>query len=125
MAEDCRLVIVKWEDSRQPLVEWRHLAGLEVPQVSEVATVGWLLRDEKHRKVVAQSIGGLGPNDHPQATGIMVIPARCVISIESLEEVSASWRATEQGRHAIEAGTRNECLVGASPLDSRIATVPC
>jgi hypothetical protein len=99
MATDCRLVFVRWEDSRQPLAEWRHLAGLDVPEVSSCATVGWLLKDDKDRKVIAQTIGGLGPGDHPQATGIMVIPARCIISIEDVAEpVTSSYRASESKR---------------------------
>lgn len=78
------LVLIQWEDSRQPLSEWRHLDGLELPEVSACTTVGWLLKDEKHRKVIAQTLGGLGDNDNPQATGIMVIPARCVIAINRI-----------------------------------------
>jgi hypothetical protein len=89
MGADPELVIVKWEDSRQPLAEWQHLADLDVPQVSACTTVGWLLENGKGRKVLAQSLGGLGPNDYPQATGIMVIPSRCIISVRPLREATS------------------------------------
>lgn len=85
-----KLVMVKWEDSRQPLAEWRHLEGLEMPHVSQCMTVGWLLENGRARKVLAQSLGGLGPDDHAQATGIMVIPSRCIISIEPLRGTTSS-----------------------------------
>ena len=92
MDSDCRLVLIRWEDSRQPLSGWQHLSELDVPKTCECATVGWLLKDEPDRKVVAQSIGGIGDNDDSedaQAGGIMVIPTRCVLSVEELEEVAA------------------------------------
>ncbi len=88
MESDCPLVLIRWEDSRQPLSGWQHLSDLKLPNVCECATVGWLLKDEPDRKVVAQSMGGITSEHDIQAMGIVVIPTRCVLSIEHLEETS-------------------------------------
>lgn len=87
MRETCPLVLIRWEDSAQPVPRWQHLSELSLPDVVECATVGWLIGDNDRVKVVAQSIGGINADDNVQASGVMAIPARCVISIEPLEEV--------------------------------------
>ena len=93
MHDDCPLVLVRWQDSHQPLPGWQHLSDLDLPKTCECATVGWLLKDEPEHKVLAQSIGGLSEDD-PQAGGIMLIPSCSVLSVERLEEVSASSSQT-------------------------------
>jgi hypothetical protein len=97
---DCPLVIVRWEDSAQPIPGWQHLSDMVPPGIVECATVGWLIRDDDKVKVVAQNIGGINTDDNMQASGVMAIPARCVISIERLEEAeptsSCPVSATEQ-----------------------------
>lgn len=77
------MVIITWEDSRQSDGEWRFLSRL--PDFSPVVckTLGWLLKDGRDVKVVAQTIGDLDANDH-QASGVMVIPTRAVLSVEHL-----------------------------------------
>jgi hypothetical protein len=90
MKPDYPLVMVRWEDSRQPLPGWQLLADLDVPATCECRTVGWLIKDEPSRKVLAQSVGGDEEMEDAQAGGIMVIPARCVLSIEPLATTSAS-----------------------------------
>ena len=84
--QDCPLVIIRWQDSAQPISAWRHLSQLPVTRAIECATVGWLLKDDDDVKVVCQSIGDLDSPQNAQASGIMTIPARCVISIERLTE---------------------------------------
>lgn len=85
---DCPLVIVRWEDSAQPVARWQHLADMDMPDTVECATVGWLIRDDDKVKVVAQSMGGINTDDNIRTSGVMAIPARCVISIERLEEAA-------------------------------------
>jgi hypothetical protein len=53
----------------------------------ECATVGWLLTDDDEVKVVCQNVGDLSNPANAQASGIMTIPARCVVSVELLTEV--------------------------------------
>jgi hypothetical protein len=83
---DCPLVIIRWLDSRQPCGQWRYLSALPDAKPVEVATVGWLVRDTPDVKVVCQNIGDLEDPEKAQASGIMAIPARCVLSIERLTE---------------------------------------
>lgn len=87
MNDGCRLVLVRWQDSSQPVAAWRYVADIEeTPKAIECASVGWLIRDTPDVKVICQSVGDLhGVN--AQAGGVMTIPARCIISIEPLEEV--------------------------------------
>jgi hypothetical protein len=87
MSGDCRLVIIRWQDSRQPCGQWRYLSALPEQRAVEVASVGWLVKDTSDVKVLAQNIGDFGSPEHAQASGIMTIPTRCVLSIETLTEV--------------------------------------
>ena len=86
MKRDCPLVIIRWEDSAQPIPAWRHLSQLPETRAIECATVGWLLKDDDDIKVLCQSVGDLDNAHNAQASGIMTIPTRCVISIERLTE---------------------------------------
>ena len=86
MRKDCPLVIIRWQDSAQPLPSWQYLSALPRTQPIECATVGWLLKDDDDIKVICQSVGDLDNPKNAQASGIMTIPARCVLSIEKLTE---------------------------------------
>jgi hypothetical protein len=86
MHKDCPLVIIRWLDSAQPLPSWQYLSALPQTRPIECATVGWLLKDEADIKVICQSVGDLENPRNAQASGIMTIPARCVLSIEKLTE---------------------------------------
>jgi len=86
MQADCPLVIIRWQDSRQPCGHWRYLSALPEAKAVEVATVGWLLKDSAEVKVVCQNVGDLDHPEKAQASGIMTIPTRCVLSIERLTE---------------------------------------
>ena len=83
---NCPLVIIRWLDSRQPCGQWRYLSALPDAKPVEVATVGWLVKDTPDVKVVCQNIGDLGHPEKAQASGIMTIPTRCVLSVERLTE---------------------------------------
>lgn len=82
----CPLVIIRWLDSRQPCGQWRYLSAIPDAKPVEVATVGWLVKDTTDAKVVCQNVGDLAHPEKAQASGIMTIPTRCVLSIERLTE---------------------------------------
>lgn len=91
---DCPLVMITWEDSRQPVGRWMFLSDLPAPAPVKCVTVGWLLTDGDDAKVICQSMADIEAADM-QAGGVMVIPACCVVSIERLEEaetITASCR---------------------------------
>lgn len=84
----CPLVLIEWEDSRQPVPSWRFLADVsEPPDAVTCASVGWLIHDTKRVKVLAPNMGGLHDGgDSVQACGLMSIPTRCVVKITKLKE---------------------------------------
>jgi hypothetical protein len=83
---ECPLVIIRWLDSRQPCGQWRYLSSLPDARPVEVATVGWLVKHTPDAMVVCQNVGDLGNPERAQASGIMAIPTRCVLSVEKLTE---------------------------------------
>ena len=113
MRKDCPLVIIRWQDSAQPLPSWQYLSALPRTRPIECATVGWLLQDDDDIKVICQSVGDLENPKNAQASGIMTIPARCVLSIEKLteEEVLTS----SAGSVAVFAGAVGPADVAADP----------
>ena len=86
MSTTCRLVIIRWQDSRQPCGQWRYLSSLPDQKPVEVASVGWLVKDTADVKVLCQNVGDLDNPENAQASGIMTIPTRCILSIENLTE---------------------------------------
>lgn len=86
----CPLVLIRWEDSRQPTSSWVRLSDLPDTQTPvQCASVGWLIKDTVEVKVICQNMGDIDSEADMQASGIMVIPARCVLSVERLEEVTS------------------------------------
>ena len=82
---DCRLVIVKWRDSRRPVDSWCRLSDFADASAVECASVGWLLSDGDV-KVLAPNMGDIDSDD-PQCIGAIQIPAEAVISMVSLGEI--------------------------------------
>ena len=82
----CPLVLIEWEDSRQPTPGWVHLATLEEPEPVRCASVGWLVHDGASVKSVAANIGDLDDEDSVQASGIIRIPTRCILRMIQLDE---------------------------------------
>lgn len=87
---DCPLVIIRWQDSRQPCGHWRFLSALPETSAVEVATVGWLVKNTADVMVVCQNVGDLAHPEKAQASGIMTIPTRCVLSVERLTEADGT-----------------------------------
>ena len=105
---DCPLVIIRWLDSRQPCGQWRYLSALPDARPVEVVSVGWLVKDTEDMKVICQNIGDLGTSEKAQASGIMTIPTRCVLSVE---------RLTEEGRIIYSAGSVDSGSAGFGDFD--------
>jgi hypothetical protein len=98
---DCPLVIIRWQDSRQPCGHWRFLSALPETSAVEVATVGWLVKNTADVIVVCQNVGDLAHPEKAQASGIMTIPTRCVLSVERLTEADGSISSEIAGSAAI------------------------
>lgn len=79
------LVFIEWEDSRQPGPSWEFLSSLQEPTVVRCASVGWLIGDVNGVKALAPNMGDVHSSSM-QASGIIQIPARCVVRMITLNE---------------------------------------
>mgnify|MGYP006915363189 CR=1 FL=1 len=86
MVKRCPLVLIEWEDSRQPASGWAHLSSIDEPSVVRCVSVGWLIHNGSRVKMLAPNLGDLDDEDNVQASGIIRIPARSVIKLTALEE---------------------------------------
>ena len=86
-SNSCPLVMIEWEDSAQPLPSWSYLASFEAPGTIRCASVGWLIRDD-HIKALAPNMGAIDDENSVQISGVIQIPARCVIKVTRLSEPS-------------------------------------
>jgi hypothetical protein len=77
--------MVEWEDSAQPTPNWEHLANFQPPAIVTCASVGWLIHDGNDVKALAPNMGAIS-EDSAQVSGVIRIPARCVVRIVELEE---------------------------------------
>jgi hypothetical protein len=78
------LVLIEWEDSAQPVSEWRYLDDLGSLSVVRCLSVGFLVHDGKRVKVLAPNVGEIG-TEHAQASGVFRIPSRCVLRVITLK----------------------------------------
>lgn len=86
----CPLVLVEWEDSRHPTGQWERLADFTPASICKCVSVGFLVYDGPDKKVLAPNMADIEDEQNIQATGMISIPALCVTSIASLEEVTSS-----------------------------------
>ena len=87
------LVLIEWEDSRQPSSAWKHLAGHPVWDAVKCASVGWLVHDDAQKKVLAPNMGDIDDASNMQLSGEIVIPTSCVLRISRLNETSSRQSA--------------------------------
>lgn len=83
---NCSLVLIRWQDSRQADGAWRYLSELDTFKPVECASVGWLIRDDTDVKVLCQTIGDADYPEKLQASGVTIIPTCCVTAVETLTE---------------------------------------
>lgn len=93
--DNSRLVIVTWIDARQPTASWTWISEYKPETPVECVTVGWLIQDDEHVKSIAQSKGDAAHDGDVQIGGVMKIPTRCVVSIETLVEKTKLREAAE------------------------------
>jgi len=80
---DYPLVLIKWEDSVQPIAAWQYLSDIHDLSIVECQSVGFLVHEDDSVKVLAPNVGDLGC-ENAQATGLFRIPTRCVTEISRL-----------------------------------------
>lgn len=92
-AELHSLMLVHWQDSKQPTAAWTYLDDLPKLKVAEVETVGFLVAEDDEIIMLAQSMANVNLDD-AQACGCMQIPKRCIVSHILLGAASQSIENT-------------------------------
>ena len=96
MSKTPPLVIIEWEDSRQPESSWRWLADFTPDDVCVCVSVGFLIYDGDTYKALAPNMTDVADSDGTQVSGVIHIPASCVTRIGMLTEKP---RAKKRGLH--------------------------
>ena len=79
------LVVVEWVDSAQPTGTWQWLDDINVRAPHRCLSVGFLLQDNEHVKVLAANVAACsGRDDWDQASGVMTIPTTAVRKLSYL-----------------------------------------
>ena len=96
-SNSCPLVMIEWEDSAQPIPSWSYLASFEAPGTIRCASVGWLIRDDGQMLAVAPNMGAIDNENSVQISGVIQIPARCVLKLTRLREPSLTSSVRASG----------------------------
>jgi len=81
-----RNVAIEWIQPREPAGGWTDCAGLEPRPVQTCYSVGRLVHDDDCVKILAGSAMVVGDDQRVMLSGVIEIPARCVVRIVRLEE---------------------------------------
>ncbi len=98
-----RIVMIEWEDSTQPVPSWQWLSAFEEPEVVKCRSVGWLIHDSEHVKVLAPNIGSHDDSEEIQVSGVIRIPAKAVLSIKDLPLDCSETSLIEAAKAVLEA----------------------
>lgn len=80
-----RLVLVEWEDSHSDGA-WQELEGEIEDRALVCRSVGWLVLDGEHAKVVVPHLSNQEVGVPLQGSGVMTIPARAVLRMVEIGE---------------------------------------
>jgi hypothetical protein len=73
------LVLIEWVDSGQPMSAWQWLDQIRAHRPHRCVSVGFLVQDDAHAKVLAPNLGASdGSGDFDQASGLTTIPTAAV-----------------------------------------------
>jgi hypothetical protein len=86
VSKECSLVLIEWEDSRQPIASWGRLSDFEEMQICKCVSVGFLLHDGAAQKVLAPNMADIEDKHNIQSSGVIHIPSKCVTRITPLIE---------------------------------------
>jgi len=87
---DCRLVMIAWEDSAQPISSWAYLNSLDATKAVDCVSVGWLVHDGEGVKALAPNMANLNYESSVQVSGVIRIPTCCISRIVDLEKPELS-----------------------------------
>ncbi len=84
-----RLVYVKWEDSNMTH-GWEWVDDDDSGEVMVCESVGWLVLDGEHVKVLAPHISGNKSTGQHQCAGVMRIPTRTILTMTDIPSVHST-----------------------------------
>ena len=86
---DCPLVLIEWEDSRQPMSSWNRLSEFSPEEVCQCVSIGFLIHDTLKLKVLAPNMADIGSEENLQVSGMMHIPTSAITRMVCLEETTS------------------------------------
>jgi hypothetical protein len=78
------LVRVRWVDSSSPRAGWLRLAEWAGLGSLECVSVGYVIDEDETQKTIAPHIAYPDDEERCQGNGIIVIPVRAIVSVETL-----------------------------------------
>jgi hypothetical protein len=81
-----KLVIIEWEDSRQPTSSWQLLEEVEQFSACCCISVGYLLSENNGVKMLAANLADIEDTEGIQASGIITIPECCIKRVTNLSQ---------------------------------------
>lgn len=81
-----RTVAIEWIQPREPYGGWTDFEGFEPEPVQTCYSVGRLVHDDDCIKALAGSAMLVGDEERVMLSGVIEIPARCVVRIVRLVE---------------------------------------
>jgi hypothetical protein len=81
-------VEIEWIQPREPYGGWVSYEAFEPEKVQTCLSIGRLIHDDDCIKVLAGSAMIVGDEERLMLSGVIEIPARCVVRIVRLEEAS-------------------------------------
>jgi len=79
------LVLIEWEDSRQPVSNWKWVSDYDDVNIVMCVSVGWLIKDTKDIKALAPNLGDT-EEETAQVSGVIQIPTCCIKRIVKLKQ---------------------------------------
>lgn len=90
------LFLIRWLDSCD-IQGWKRISDWRNVGTLECVSVGFLIAEDETTKTIAPHLAFPNDQDNTQGAGIMVIPARSIISMERLP---TSWLACASEDHS-------------------------
>jgi len=81
-----RLVLVEWEDSKQPVAAWQFLSDVGNAKPCNCVSVRYLVSEENGVKVLAPNLADINSEDDTQVSGLITIPESCIKRVADLNE---------------------------------------
>ena len=75
-----KLILIEWVDASRLSSGWMDLGDIPDPYPHICVTVGFVLSENEHGKVLVPTIGDVGHPDNSHTYGGMMIPAAAIIS---------------------------------------------